>query len=173
MFLIAGLGNPGGEYINTRHNVGFFMLDKLAKELGVKITKRKWRGLVGEVKNKFILVKPQTYMNLSGECIAAIARRRRIAPKNILIIYDDIYLDLGVIRLRMSGSSGGHNGMKSIIERLGTSNFPRLRIGIRNGKDADASISDYVMDKLTAGEIERLDDVWVNAFEKIKEIVKM
>lgn len=128
--LLAGLGNPGREYAGTRHNVGWMILDRLAASAGVRfVLEKKWRAEVARVHGLW-LVKPQTFMNLSGEAVGAVAAFYRIAPAECLAVYDDKDLPFGVLRLREDGSAGGHNGMKSLISHLGTASFPRLRFGI-------------------------------------------
>ena len=146
MFIIAGLGNPGAKYKYTRHNVGFMAVDYLAEIYGIKVTKIKFKALYGEGQigqERIILAKPQTFMNLSGESIAEISRYYKIPPENIIIIYDDTALDTGRIRIRPSGSAGGHNGMKSIIYQLESEDFPRIRIGI--GKKQCDDLADHVL----------------------------
>ena len=133
MRLIVGLGNPGRRYVNNRHNVGFKCLDFFAREQGISVNRRTAQSKIGtgEVAGvKVILAKPQTFMNQSGSAVAALMHRHNIPTKDILIIYDDLDLPLGKIRIRESGSSGGHKGMKSIIAHLGSQGFPRIRIGI-------------------------------------------
>ena len=128
--LLAGLGNPGREYAGTRHNVGWMILDRLAASAGARfVLEKKWRAEVARVQGLW-LVKPQTFMNLSGEAVGAVASFYRIAPAECLAVYDDKDLPFGVLRLREDGSAGGHNGMKSLISHLGTASFPRLRFGI-------------------------------------------
>jgi peptidyl-tRNA hydrolase, PTH1 family len=129
MKLIVGLGNPGKEYENTRHNLGFEVIDHLAQELNVELNKKKFNGFYCQT-GAYILLKPQTYMNNSGECISAFLNYFQISLDNLLIIYDDIALPLGKFRYRCQGSDGGHNGMKNIIKLLGSENFKRLRVGI-------------------------------------------
>lgn len=147
MRLIVGLGNPGLRYKNTRHNVGFLVIEELAREIGLKFKKKQFKGLVGEGwanLEKIILLKPLTYMNLSGLSIASLIKKHSISAQQLLVICDDINLKLGTLRLRDSGSAGGHNGLKSIIQEVGTNNFARLRIGI--GKDRKNSfLSDFVL----------------------------
>lgn len=148
--LIVGLGNPGAEYDRTRHNIGFMAIDRLATSWSISVGKEKrFYGIFGEGRlsnrlannGKMRLLKPTTYMNLSGQALRACADWFKVSPENILVIYDDMDLPLGKLRLRPSGSAGGHNGMKSIISHLGTQNFPRLRLGIgRGGKDNDDSV---------------------------------
>ncbi len=138
MKLIIGLGNPGRHYANSRHNVGFKCIDIFAHENGISLTQRGARSKLGtgQVANtKIVLAKPQTFMNLSGEAVSALIRRYKLSPKDILVIYDDLDLPLGKIRIREKGSSGGHNGLKSIISHLGTQDFPRIRVGIAPGED--------------------------------------
>ena len=132
-YLIAGLGNPGKEYEKTRHNVGFIALDYLAEKMNIKMGKLKFKAIMGEgfiAGSKCILLKPQTYMNLSGESIRDAAEFYKVPPENIIVIYDDVALEPGKVRIRPSGSAGGHNGMKSIIYLLNSDKFPRVRFGV-------------------------------------------
>lgn len=159
MKLIVGLGNPGPRYRGTRHNIGFEVLDRLAEKLGAPIDRDKFRGLLAETQRggeKVMLLKPMTFMNLSGDSVAQAARNRVQAPEDMLVIYDEADLPLGRIRLRKDGSAGGHNGMKSIIERVGTQAFPRLRIGV--GKDAGA-LADHVLSKFHPDERATVNEV--------------
>ncbi len=133
MYLIAGLGNPGRDYENTRHNVGFKALDYLAQCYNIPINRLKFKGACGEgtiAGEKCVLLKPQTYMNLSGESVRDCAAFYKIPPENIIIMYDDVALGVGALRIRPSGSAGGHNGMKSIIYQLNSDQFPRVRFGV-------------------------------------------
>ena len=133
MKLIVGLGNPGMQYAATRHNIGFEVIDSLGEAYNIKITKNKYRAFIGEGMiegERVILMKPQTYMNLSGEAIRACMDFHKISCEDLLIVFDDVSLEIGQIRLRKSGSAGGHNGIKSIIAQLGTQNFPRLKFGV-------------------------------------------
>ena len=133
MKLIVGLGNPGAEYENTRHNIGFEALTMLAARHGIAVNKRNYRAVYGEANlggEKVLLVRPMTFMNLSGESVGAICRFYKIPPEDVFVIYDDIALEVGRIRLRFQGSAGGHNGMKSLIQHLGTQEIPRIRIGV-------------------------------------------
>ncbi len=148
--LIVGLGNPGAEYERTRHNIGFMAIDRLATAWSISIGKEKrFYGIFGEGRlstrlassGKIRLLKPTTYMNVSGQSVRACADWFKTDPKHILVIYDDMDLPLGKLRLRPSGSAGGHNGMKSIISHLGTQNFPRLRLGIGRGGHTDGAIA--------------------------------
>ena len=133
MKLIAGLGNPGQQYDNTRHNAGWHALDELARLSGIRIYVNRNGGLTGSgfyKGEKLLLVKPLTYMNLSGECIAPLARYYKIPPEDVFVICDDVYLPAEQLRIRRSGTDGGHNGLKNIIQMLGSKDFPRLRIGV-------------------------------------------
>jgi PTH1 family peptidyl-tRNA hydrolase len=157
--LIIGLGNPGRKYANNRHNVGFQCLDRLAEAWSLSFGRRKHRALLaqGEIAGlKVILAKPQTFMNLSGEAVERLARFYRVPPKDILVIYDDLDLPVGKIRLRPEGGSGGHKGMKSIMERLGTNGFPRLRVGI--GRPPHGDPVDYVLGDFTPDERIAIDE---------------
>ncbi len=159
--LIVGLGNPGAEYERTRHNIGFMAVDRLATSWSISLGKEKrFYGIFGEGRlsprlassGKIRLLKPTTYMNVSGQSVRACADWFKGNPENILVIYDDMDLPLGKLRLRPSGSAGGHNGMKSIISHLGTQNFPRLRLGIgRSGKnDIDGAIASKANQNVTS-----------------------
>ncbi len=137
--LIVGLGNPGMQYAHTRHNVGYDVVDLLARRYGIVLATRKSQALVGEIKihdERVLLAKPTTFMNLSGDSVSSLVKRNNINPDDLLVVYDDLDLPLGKLRIRPSGSAGGHNGMKSIIARLGSNEFPRIRIGI--GREGDA-----------------------------------
>jgi PTH1 family peptidyl-tRNA hydrolase len=145
MYIIAGLGNPGKEYANTRHNSGYMALEYLAEKLNVKLNKLKFNSVYGETSvngEKVMLVKPVTYMNRSGLALGEIIRFYKVPTENLIVIYDDIDIPLGTLRIRPKGSAGTHNGMKSIISSLG-SEFPRIRIGI--GRNQDMDLADYVL----------------------------
>jgi PTH1 family peptidyl-tRNA hydrolase len=147
MKLIVGLGNPGRDYVNNRHNAGFKCVDLFAREHGISLTQRGARSKLGtgEIANtRIVLAKPQTFMNLSGEAVSALVRRYKLSPEDILVIHDDLDLPLGKIRIREKGSSGGHNGLKSIIARLGTRDFPRIRVGIAPNESSDGAAAPEV-----------------------------
>jgi PTH1 family peptidyl-tRNA hydrolase len=161
--LIVGLGNPGTKYEQTRHNVGFETIDRLAQRWQVALTEnKKFQGIFGEGFGgnsiKVRLLKPQTYMNLSGQSVRAVIDWYKLPPESVLIVYDDMDLPLGKIRMRLSGSAGGHNGMKSIISHLGTQNFPRLRIGIGKSAGEKDTIS-HVLGKFSASEANLVKEV--------------
>ena len=160
MKLIVGLGNPGKEYENTRHNIGYIFIDSLADKLGVSIDKKKFNGLYTEAvinNEKVLLVKPLSYMNLSGEVVEKFVNFYKIDINDILIINDDLDLDVGRVRLRLKGSSGGHNGLKNIALHLKTEDFKRLKIGISNNKLIDTK--DYVLGKFTKEDKEIINNL--------------
>ena len=158
MYVVVGLGNPGKQYENTRHNVGFNVIDILAKEYGISVSKIKHKALIGEGRvgsEKVLLVKPQTYMNLSGETLIDIYNYYKVDMENIIVIYDDIDLDVGKIRIRKKGSGGTHNGMRSIIKCLGANDFPRVRVGVSKPKPG-RDLADFVLSRFRK---EESDDV--------------
>lgn len=160
MKLIVGLGNPGKEYEKTRHNMGFMFLDHYAKEKGLEINKKKFNGLYIDFVNngeKTILLKPQTYMNLSGESVRAFVDFFKIPVEDILVISDDLDIKIGKYKLRPTGSSGGHNGLKNIELHLGTQNYKRLKIGISHDKDIDTK--DYVLGSISKENQEIINDL--------------
>lgn len=152
MNLIVGLGNPGLKYRNTRHNAGFAAIDALAEKAGLRFNKKRFQGVVAEGKiagKSVLLLKPHTYMNLSGEAVAEAMRFYKLTPQELLVIYDDIDLDLGRLRIKAEGSAGSHNGMRSIVARVGSEKFPRLRIGIGKPKPP-MDLAAFVLQKLKA-----------------------
>lgn len=160
MKLIVGLGNPGKEYENTRHNIGFIFIDNYAKSKNIDINTEKFNGLYTKTtinNEQVILLKPLSYMNLSGEVVKKYVDYFKIDINDILVINDDLDMDLGRIRLRLSGSSGGHNGLKNIALNLNTENFKRLKIGISNNKNIDTK--DYVLGKFTREEKEKINNL--------------
>jgi PTH1 family peptidyl-tRNA hydrolase len=168
-FLIVGLGNIGSEYANTRHNIGFDVVDYLAKDAGATFSQNT-HGDLAEIKHKgrtFILLKPSTYMNLSGKAVKYWMDKHKIQPENLLVIVDDLHLDLGKMRLRDKGSDGGHNGLKDIQEKFGHNNYVRLRMGI--GKDFHPGQQvNYVLGKWKVNEKEDLEKMIIKASEAIK-----
>ena len=175
MYLIAGLGNPGTQYEMTRHNIGFHTIDYIADELGVKVKKLKYKALYGECEiagEKVLLIKPQTFMNLSGESIVEFVKFFKVPVENVIIISDDISLATGRIRVRPKGSAGGHNGLKSIIYMLSSDAFPRVRIGVGAPAHSDYDLADYVLGKFTKDEIPVLEDAIVKAYRASQEIIK-
>ncbi len=173
MYIIVGLGNPGKKYEHTRHNAGFEALDKLAKEHDIKIDKLKHRALIGEGRignEKVLLVKPQTYMNLSGESLASICQFYKLDIDKLIVMYDDIDLDIGKLRIRKKGSAGSHNGMKSIIKCLSSQDFPRIRIGVSK-PPAGWDLADFVLSKFTKSEEKALDESLERAVLTVEEII--
>jgi len=172
MYLIVGLGNPEPEYSNTRHNMGFDVLNNLAKKNKIEICKRKFNGLygMGEISNKkVILLKPQTYMNESGISIIETQKFYKIPNEKIIVIYDDVDIEVGKIRLREQGSANTHNGMKSVIRHLGTKEFVRVRVGI--GKN-DKDIADYVLEQISKFDRQAIDAGIEKAALAVEEVLK-
>ena len=154
-WLIVGLGNPGKEYERTRHNAGFRAIDILANKLGCKIDKAKFQGLYGQVNyegKKLYLLKPLTYMNLSGRSVVQLSAYFNIPPKQIIVLFDDISLPPGRLRIRADGSAGGHNGIKSIIAEVGSQDFPRVKIGVGAKAHPDQDLADHVLSNFSAQE---------------------
>lgn len=173
MFIIAGLGNPGKKYENTRHNMGFLVIDRLASKNDIKINKLKHRALVGDgfiSGQKVLLVKPQTYMNLSGESLGEVLRYYHAEPQNLIVIYDDFDLAAGTLRIRKKGSAGSHNGMKSVIEQVGSQDFPRVRVGI--GESGGLDWKDFVLGKVTGGQQQLISEAVEQAADSIMCILE-
>ena len=171
--LILGLGNPGREYEGTRHNVGFEAIDELSTRHGITVRKRDFRSVIGEGLingQKVILARPMTYMNLSGEAVGAIARMFKIEPKDIWIILDDVALPLGRIRLRLKGSPGGHNGLKSIQAHLHTNEYPRIRIGV--GAPVSTDLVDHVLSRFNPEEREVISEAIDRAADAVEEALE-
>ena len=174
MYLIVGLGNPENDYANTRHNMGFNVINKISEMCNIKVSKNKFDAFygMGEINGrKVILLKPQTYMNLSGESIIKFKKFYKIQNKEIIVIYDDIDLDVGKIRLKAKGSSGTHNGMKSVIEHLKTEEFIRVRVGISSPEHKEDMIN-YVIGPIPKREKELLDKSTDVAANSVLEILK-
>lgn len=174
MKLISGLGNPGREYEQTRHNIGFMVVDRLAEEWDIRLTKTHSKAMYGEGKfqgEKVLLVKPMTFMNLSGEAIGGLLRWYKLTPADLLVIYDDLDLEPGKFRIRTQGSAGGHNGIKSIIQHLGTQEFARLKIGIGR-PDPLMATSDYVLSRFAQGERDSLNQMLDKAVEVVSTLLK-
>lgn len=172
MVLIVGLGNPGTKYEKTRHNMGFRVLDLLSEETGIEVTKEVFNGLLGRGKifdNDVLLFKPTTYMNLSGTAVQQVVHYFKVNIDDIIVVYDDMALAPGIIRMRIQGSSGGQKGIQNIIEQLGTDKIKRIRVGI--GEPIDNAI-DYVLGKPTKEEEPLINDAVIRAVEAIKEALK-
>ena len=154
MYLVVGLGYPGSKYSKTRHNIGFRVVEALAERNGARLDTDKQKGLIGKGTiggEKVIFAKPLTYMNLSGECVRAVADFYKIPAENVIVVFDDISLDVGKLRIRKKGSAGGHNGIKSIIAHLGGENFPRLKFGVGD-KPSGMDLADYVLGNFSAAD---------------------
>lgn len=165
-WLIVGLGNPGREYERTRHNTGFRAIDLLAQTLGCKIDKAKFQGLYGQTVyngTKLFLLKPQTYMNLSGRAVLQLSAYYSIPPERIIVLFDDISLEPGRLRIRGDGSAGGHNGIKSIIAELGSQNFPRVKIGVGAKPNPEFDLAAWVLSTFSAKEEKDLSFALENA----------
>ena len=174
MYLIVGLGNPEGEYSNTRHNMGFDAINHLSQKLNITVTKEKFKALYGDgmINNeKVILLKPQTYMNLSGNSVKEVVDFYKIEKEKILVIYDDMDIEPGKIKIRKKGSAGGHNGMKSIIQMIGTEEFPRIRVGIGRPIRKDDEIN-YVIGAIPEEDLKRLDEGIEKAQKAVEEILR-
>lgn len=174
MYLIVGLGNPEEKYSKTRHNMGFNVINKLSSKYEIKVNKRKFEALYGEgviEEEKVILLKPQTYMNLSGKSIIKVINFYKIPLENIIVVYDDMDIAQGLIRIRKKGSSGSHNGMKSVISELNSEEFARVRVGIGKPKQKYEMI-DYVIGEISKKEEKELDKGVERAKEAIIEILK-
>ena len=174
MYIIAGLGNPTKEYDNTRHNIGFAAIDALADKYGISVSDMKNKALMGKGVingNKVMLLKPLTYMNLSGEAIRAAVDYYKIDEKSeLIVIYDDISLDVGQLRIREKGSAGGHNGIKNIILHLGTEVFPRIKVGVGE-KPKGWDLADYVLGRYSAEDRKIIDEAQKEAAEAVKMMV--
>ena len=174
MFIIAGLGNPDRQYEGTRHNVGFDVIDRIAEKYNIAVDTKKHRAYIGKGiirGQKVILAKPQTYMNLSGESIRSLVDYYKIDEENeLLVIYDDISLDVGQLRIRAKGSAGGHNGIKNIIAHLGTQVFPRIKVGVGE-KPKGYDLADYVLGHFSKAEKELMDEGYDSAARAAELIV--
>ena len=172
--IVVGLGNPGAKYTFTRHNAGFLTLDYISQKLNFKIDRLKFNALTGEctVAGKRVLfIKPQTFMNLSGEAVGAAASFYKIPPENIIVIFDDISLEPSFIRIRRKGSDGGHNGIKSIIQELGSQEFPRVKIGVGAKPNPEYDLADWVLSTFSAKEEKALAVALENAADAALAII--
>lgn len=173
-FIVAGLGNPGAQYADTRHNAGFLSVDYIADKKGIKIDRAKFSALVATVEIGGIgvlLMKPQTFMNLSGEAIGEATRFYKLAPENVIVISDDISLDVGRLRVRRKGSDGGHNGLKSISAHLSSNNYPRIKVGVGQKPHADYELADWVLSSFSKEDKEKLAEAYPKILVGIEKIV--
>ena len=173
-YLIVGLGNPGMQYQNTRHNAGFMAADMLAQKLECDFSRNKFDALYGDTEisgHRVIIAKPQTYMNLSGKAVVALSSFYKIPHDKIIVLFDDISLDVGKIRIRRKGSAGGHNGIKDIIELTGTEDIMRIKIGVGGKAHPDSDLKDHVLGKIPAEQIEDFECALKNAVKAVQEII--
>ena len=174
-WLVVGLGNPGQNYARTRHNVGFRAVDALAEKLGVKIDRARFRGLTAQASaggEKLLLLKPQTFMNLSGEAVGEAARFYKLPPERVLVISDDVSLPLGKLRIRKGGSAGGHNGLKSIIQHLGTDQFPRIKVGVGQKPHPDYDMADWVLSKFAGEDLKTITEAIRKAADAVECLIQ-
>ncbi len=173
-WLVVGLGNPGRQYEPTRHNVGFRALDLVAKAAGAKVNRAKFQALTGTCGLggcKVLLLKPQTFMNSSGVAVEQAASWYQLPPERVLVLFDDVDLDVGRVRVRRNGSAGGHNGVKSIIACLGSQNFPRIKIGVGAKPHPDYDLADWVLSRFSAREQKLLDPAMIRAAEAVETVL--
>ena len=173
-YIVAGLGNPGPKYKNTRHNAGFRVVDLLAKEEGFELKKLKFHAFIADemlAGKRCLIMKPQTMMNLSGDAIIEAADYYNIPDENVVVIFDDVSLDVGKTRIRRKGSAGGHNGIKSIISCLGSENFPRVKVGVGKKPDAYTDMKDWVLGEFSDSDEKALEPAIKNAAEAVKLII--
>ena len=174
-WLVVGLGNPGAEYENSRHNVGFLVVDALADRLDVPVQRLKFRALTNTVTlagAKVLLMKPVTYMNLSGESVGEAAKFYKVPPERVLVISDEVALDPGRLRVRKSGSAGGHNGLKNIIAHLGTDQFPRIRLGVGQKPHPDYDMADWVLGKFQGEDKKAVDEAVKKAAQAVECLIQ-
>lgn len=174
-WLVVGLGNPGKKYENTRHNTGFLVMDTLCREHGVSCDRSRFRALTGEAVlggKRVLLLKPQTFMNLSGEAVREAAAFYKIPPERVLVIFDDISLPVGTLRIRAKGSAGGQNGVKNIIAQLGSEQFPRIKVGIGGKPHPDYDLADWVLSSFRPEEQEAMQDAAKRASAAVSELIE-
>lgn len=172
--IIVGLGNPGAKYERTRHNAGFMAIDYIAERLGVRIDRAKFNSLVTEAKigtHRVLLMKPETFMNNSGEAVGAAARFYKIAPERIIVLHDEISFEPGIMRIRRRGSAGGHNGLKSIIAHLASEEFPRIKIGVGKKPTPDYDLVNWVLGKFPDSDIATLNEEFSSVFDSTSLIL--
>jgi PTH1 family peptidyl-tRNA hydrolase len=174
-YLIVGLGNPGAKYETTRHNAGFLCITKLEDELNFKTKKLKFHSLIGDTKiagKKILVMKPQTMMNNSGVAVGECAKFYKIPPENIIVIFDDISLEPGKLRIKRKGSAGGHNGIKSIIAHLGSENFPRIKLGVGKKPHPEYDLADWVLSNFPKNDIPLVRDAINEACDALEYMIK-
>lgn len=174
MYFVVGLGNPGSRYDSTRHNIGFEAIERFARDNKISFNMKKHKAIIGQGNiggKKVLLVKPQTYMNLSGECINELLTFYKKDAKSLIIIYDDVSLNLGTIRIRSKGSAGGHNGIKSIIQHLGHEEFLRIKLGVGE-KPTEWDLADYVLSKFDKKEMSVVEEIIAQASKAIEMLIE-
>ena len=174
-YMIVGLGNPGKQYEETRHNVGFITLDMLSEKYGIKINKLKFKSLMGDGRiegKRCLLLKPQTFMNLSGEAVREAAQFYKIPCENIIVIFDDISLEPGKLRIRRKGSHGGHNGIRNIIALTGNDNIPRIKMGVGAKPNPEYDLADWVLSRFTKKEADEIKKAADDAIGAVELMVK-
>ena len=174
-WLLVGLGNPGTQYENTRHNVGFLVADELAERQNAPIQRLKFKALTNLLTisgEKVLVMKPVTYMNLSGEAVGEAARFYKLPPERVLVISDDVSLPLGKLRIRKGGSAGGHNGLKSIIQHLGTDQFPRIKVGVGQKPHPDYDMADWVLSKFAGEDLKTITEAIRKAADAVECLLK-
>lgn len=174
-YMIVGLGNPGKEYENTRHNAGFMAVDKIAEKNHTDVKRIKFKGLVGECRiagKRVLLLKPSTFMNLSGQAVQEAMNFYKLSPEQVLVMFDDINLEPGKLRIRRKGSDGGHNGMKNIIYLTGSDKFTRIKIGVGQKPHPDYNLADWVLSRFSAQDLKELSTALDNAAAAAELIIK-
>ena len=172
--LVVGLGNPGAQYTTTRHNAGFLALDYLCEAYGARIDRSRFKALVGEAQigtHRVLLMKPQTFMNLSGEAVGEAARFYKLTPSRVIVLSDDISLEPGRLRVRRKGSAGGHNGLKSITQHLGTEEYPRIKIGVGQKPHPEYDLADWVLSDLGTEGLKQMKDGFPTLSEGLKKLL--
>lgn len=173
-YIVVGLGNPGREYENTRHNCGFDAIDKIADKYGCDMKKLRFKSLTGECRisgSKCLLMKPSTFMNLSGQAVVQAMNFYKVEPEQVIVIFDDISLDVGKMRIRQKGSDGGHNGMKNIIYLCGSDKFPRVKLGVGKKPHPEYDLKDWVLGKFSQSDRKLIEEVLDNAVEAVELMV--
>ena len=173
-YIVVGLGNPGREYENTRHNCGFDAIDKIADKYGCDMKKLRFKSLTGECRisgSKCLLMKPSTFMNLSGQAVVQAMNFYKVEPERVIVIFDDISLDVGKMRIRQKGSDGGHNGMKNIIYLCGSDKFPRIKLGVGKKPHPEYDLKDWVLGKFSQSDRKLIEEVLDNTVEAVELMV--
>lgn len=169
-YVIVGLGNPGIQYEGTRHNIGFMVLDYIAKQCHASIDRIKYKGMISDTtlhNKRVLLLKPMTYMNISGDCVRDVMNFYKLTPDRVIVVYDDISLQPGHLRIRLKGSHGGQNGMRSIIEQCGSDEFPRVKMGIGEKPNPGWDLADWVLSKFTTQEQKELESAIEYAYQAV------